>query len=145
MSVRERLIGAWELVTFESRLPDGRTVSAMGRRATGHIVYSDNGLVSVNLSRAGRVPEEKDTLFHDRSDAAVAEIARGYMAYSGRFEVNEERSVARHHFDLCLDPALIGTLQERHVRFFDDKLELSVPDAGVEGVGFPSTLVWRRL
>ena len=144
-TIRERLIGAWSLVSFESRLPDGRTSSPLGRGAQGHIVYSDNGIVSVNLSRGDRVAGGSG-LFQFRSDDEIAAVARGYMAYSGHFEVDEERAVARHRFELCIDPALVGTLQERHVRFFDDKLELSVKDASeVNGVGNPSTLVWQRV
>ena len=144
--IRDRLIGAWSLLSFESRLPDGRVVSPMGRGVMGHIVYADNGLVSVNLSRGGRVAAGADRLFSLREDADVAAVARGYMAYSGRFEVDEATSIARHHFDLCLDPALVGTVQVRHVRFFDDKLELSVidPPKG-EGVDFPSVLLWQRV
>lgn len=145
MSLRERLIGGWSLISFESHLPDGRTVSAMGRAAQGHIVYSDNGLVSVNLSRGDRPVTDPEQFFNARTDVAVAQVARGYMAYSGRFEVDEARAVARHHFDLCLDPALVGTLQERHIRLFDDMLELSVQDASeASGVGRPSTILWRR-
>lgn len=141
-TIRERLIGGWSLVKFEGTYPDGRVVSPMGRNATGHIVYSANGFVSVNMMRGDRPDVTERKAFHARSDAAVAQVARGYFAYSGPFEVDEERAVARHHFDLCIDPALIGTLQERHVRFFDDKLELSVREAA--GVALPSALVWQR-
>lgn len=140
--IREQLIGAWELVSFESTLPDGRVISAMGRSARGLIVYAGNGFVSVNLMRGDRVRTNERTYWHGLADEAVAPVARAYMAYSGRFEVDEARAVARHHFDLCLDPALIGTLQERHVRFADGMLELSVREAS--GVDYPSTLLWRR-
>ncbi|MET0137547.1 MAG: lipocalin-like domain-containing protein [Sphingobium sp.] len=142
-TIRERLVGAWGLVSFEGTMADGRIVSPMGRGAQGHIVYSDNGFVSVNLSRADRILTGGETRFDARGDCDIAGVARGYMAYSGAFEVDETRAIARHHFDLCLDPALIGTLQERHVRFFDDKLELSVRQA--PGVSIPSALVWKRL
>jgi hypothetical protein len=144
--LKERLIGAWELVSFASTLPDGRTVSPLGRGAHGTIVYAQNGLVSVNLARADRPSPGADKLFSLRADGYVAAAARGYMAYAGRFEVDEERALAIHHFDMCIDPSLIGTVQERHIRLFDDKLELSVidPPQG-NGVDFPSTLLWRRL
>jgi hypothetical protein len=145
-TIRDRLIGAWSLVSFESRLPDGRVSSPLGRGAQGHIVYSANGIVSVNLSRGDRVAPGAGRLYQLRNDDEIAAVARGYMAYSGRFEVDEARAVARHHFELCIDPALIGTLQERHIRFFDDRLELSVLDASeVNGIGSPSALVWQRV
>lgn len=144
MTIRDQLIGAWELVEFESTLPDGRIFSPLGRRAQGSIVYSDNGIVSVNLTRGDRPRGGGSALFHALDDASVGPIVRGYMAYSGKFEVYEDRAVARHHFDLCLDPALIGTLQERHIAFpGEDLLELSVRAA--DGVENPARLLWRRV
>jgi hypothetical protein len=141
--LRDQLIGAWLLVSFESTLPDGRVVSAMGRKAEGSIVYSADGYVSVNLTHGNRQREGADIFWHALDDALAGPLARQYMAYSGRFEVDEERRVARHHFDLCLDPALTGTLQERHIRFIDGMLELSVREA--DGVAHPSRLLWRRV
>ena len=140
--LRDRMIGAWLLVSFQSTLPDGRVVSPMGRRAEGSIIYSADGMVSVNLSNFGRARGNEGTLWQSLDDPLVGPVARGYMAYSGAFEVDEERAMARHHFDLCLDPALVGTLQERHIRFVNGMLELSVREA--EGVTFPSNLLWQR-
>lgn len=140
--LRDRLIGAWELVAFESTLADGRVIAAMGRRAVGSIVYSADGYVSVNLSHGGRERGGEGVFWHALDDDVAGPVARRYMAYSGRFEVDEAQEMARHHFDMCLDPALIGTLQERHIRFEDDMLELSVRRA--EGVDNPSRLLWRR-
>jgi len=54
MTLREQLIGAWRLVSFTAELRDGRVISPMGRAAEGLIVYSDSGVVSVNLSVGGR-------------------------------------------------------------------------------------------
>jgi hypothetical protein len=141
--LRDRMIGAWLLVSFESTLPDGRVIAAMGRRAEGGIVYSADGYVSVNLTHGNRRRGGEGTFWHALDDSFVGPVARRYMAYSGRFEVDEAREVARHHFDLCLDPALVGTLQERAIRFVDGMLELSV--RGAEGVENPSRLLWRRL
>lgn len=145
-AIRDRLIGAWTLVSFESRLPDGRLSSPLGRGARGHIVYAECGLVSVNLSRGDRPVADGDRIFQLRGEAAIAAAGRGYMAYSGRFEVDEAQGLARHHLELCLDPSWIGTVQERHVRFVDDRLQLSVGDPrGTDGVGNPSTLTWQRI
>lgn len=140
--LRDQLIGAWVLEAFESTLADGRVIAAMGRRAEGSIVYSADGYVSVNLSHGGRERGGDGIFWHVLDDAFAGPVARRYMAYSGRFEVDEARQMARHHFDICLDPALVGTLQERHIRFVDDMLELSVRQA--EGVDNPSRLLWRR-
>jgi hypothetical protein len=46
---------------------------------------------------------------------------------------------------LYLDPARVGTLQERHVAFHDDDhLELSVPSYQGERFEASLSLMWRR-
>jgi len=141
MSIGQQILGAWELISFVAFLPDGRQLSPMGRQASGSIVYTPD-YVSVNLTRGDRVRTDPDSEFHNLPDAAAGVLARGYMAYAGPYRIDEERAVITHDFRFCLDPALVGTLQERHVRLFDDQLELSVKLAA--GVAFPSTLLWRR-
>ncbi|MDO7842154.1 lipocalin-like domain-containing protein [Sphingomonas immobilis] len=141
--IRERLLGAWKLVTFEAWTADGRQYSPMGRAGQGYIVYSPDGHVSVSLSRGDRQADDAGRPIHRLDDAGAAALARSYTAYAGPFEVDEERAVARHHFELSLDPTMIGTLQERHVRFpADDLLELSVKP-GASGLD-TSTVLWRR-
>ena len=141
--IRDRLLGAWKLVKFEAWTPEGRTYSPLGRTPQGYIVYSPDGHVSVSLSRGDRIADAEGRTIHRLVDADAASLARSYAAYAGPFEVDEDRAIARHHFELSLDPMLIGTLQERHVRFpADGLLELSV-EAGAAGLD-RSALLWRR-
>ncbi|WP_067650688.1 lipocalin-like domain-containing protein [Nocardia harenae] len=142
--LRERLVGAWRLVTFTGRTRSGRTIHLMGEHATGHLLYSADGFVSVNLMRADRPRGEHGTRLDELDDAFAGVLARTYLAYSGPYELYEERALVRHHFELCLDPDLIGTLQERRVEFFGDELELSVPTPQIPGTQLPLFLRWRR-
>ncbi|MET0371612.1 MAG: lipocalin-like domain-containing protein [Sphingobium sp.] len=141
--IRDRLLGAWKLEKYEAWTDEGRPFSPFGRAAQGYIVYSPDGHVSVSLSRADRTPDADRCPLYRLGDPAAGILARSYMAYAGPFEVDEARAVARHHFELCLDPTMIGTLQERHVRFpADNLLELSV-EPGASGLE-KSALIWRR-
>lgn len=140
--IEEQIMGAWELVSFLGFLPDGGILSPMGRGVTGSIVYAP-GYVSVNLMRGNRERAEPETLLSHLPDAVAGPMARSYFAYAGPYHIDEERAVIIHDFRFCLDPALIGTVQERHVRLFDDKLELSVKAA--VGSALPSALLWRRV
>lgn len=142
MTIAERILGAWSLVSFESTLPDGRVVSAMGRDAGGSIFYTPDRHVSAILSRGDRVRAEPEKLYHKLDDADVAALARGFMAYSGPYELDEANAVLTHHFDLCIDPALIGTVQHRYVRFEGDMMELSARDNA--GIAYPARLLWKR-
>jgi hypothetical protein len=137
--LNDRLVGPWELVSFTGVTRSGRTVFPMGEKVAGSLLYA-GGQVSVNLMSAVRVRGAPGIRLDVLEDAAAGPLARGYMAYSGPYEVDEARGVVRHHFRLCLDPDLIGTLQERHVRFLDDDLVLAVRDPGA----LPVVLRWRR-
>jgi len=141
-NIKERILGAWEMVSFLIHLPDGRTLSGLGRGGRGSIVYTADNYVSVNLTRGDRPRPLSDTIFHELPDDAIGQICRGFMSYSGPYEVHEDRQLLIHHYRFCLDPLLVGTLQERYVRFDGDLLELSVREA--EGVSYPSTITWRR-
>jgi hypothetical protein len=142
--LRDRLIGTWQLVSFTGRTRSGRTVYPMGEKVAGHLLYAADGHVSVNLMSAERPRGSHGTRLDVLDDASAAVLARGYLAYSGPFEVDEDRAVVRHHFELCLDPELIGTLQERHVRFLGEELELSVPRPELTQTQIPMFLRWRR-
>ncbi|WP_242123925.1 lipocalin-like domain-containing protein [Sphingobium sp. Sx8-8] len=138
--IGEKILGAWELESFIATLEDGRQVSPFGRHPEGSIVYT-RGYVSVNMARGGRA-RDHDVPYHASGDDVAGPLARNYMAYSGPYRIDEARQVITHDFRFCLDPALVGTLQERHARLYDDKLELTVK----QSVGtMPSTLIWRRV
>jgi Lipocalin-like domain len=144
-TLRERLIGGWTLLSFTGKTPSGRTFFPMGAGVSGRLVYSANGQVSVNLMEADRPRADPTTRMALLDDAAAAPLARTYLAYAGPFSVDESSGIVTHNFELCLDPARVGTLQDRHVVFHgDDELELSVPSYQGERFEASLSLLWRR-
>jgi hypothetical protein len=68
-TLRERVLGAWELVTFTARdTGTGEERHPLGAAPRGLILYTDDGHMSVQLA-------ESDM--------------RGYVAYGGRFSVDD--------------------------------------------------------
>lgn len=144
MGLRERLLGTWELVRCVSRMADGHEFHPQGEDLRGMIIYSDDGFVSVNLMQPGRPQLPAGTEFRLASDAEVGPLARGYMAYAGRYAVDDAAQIIHHEFALCLDPGMIGTPQPRHARFVGEELELSVPASATLGRNRSIHLLWRR-
>jgi hypothetical protein len=144
--MQEQLIGAWDLTAAIAIDSVGDTFYPMGRGVEGRIVYSQDGYVAVNLMEGGRKQPDVNTRWARLKDPAAASLARTYMAYSGRFAVDEERSIVHHHLDMCLDPNLVGTDQVRQVEFTPGgELKLSVPLDDLDGQPIKSTyLTWRR-
>ena len=70
--LRANLIGAWTLVSFESRSLDGSSVIyPFGPDAQGIIMYTPDGYMSAQLMRAGRTPFHCDDPHRSRVDAGA--------------------------------------------------------------------------
>ena len=141
--MKQRFLGAWELVSFVATKPDGSISSPLGREPVGSIVYAPNWM-SVHMMRKNRVHPQPGANFSLLADDVVGPLARSYTAYAGTWTFDEEEMIVRHQVEQALDPDLIPGPQVRHVRFIgDDQLELTAPVGN--GVSLHSTLLWKRL
>jgi hypothetical protein len=141
----DQLLGAWELVSYELELGAGRTAHPLGEDAVGLIIYTPNGRMSVNIMRPGRATwASPNPAAGTESETATA--AAGYLAYAGRFTVDESTSVVEHHVDVSLFPNWIADVQKRLVALTGDELVLESPvitDAA--GTSVTPRLRWRRI
>jgi hypothetical protein len=74
----------------------------------------------------------------------LSTAARGYMAYSGPYCVDEEHETLHHHVAISLFPNWIGNVQERHLRLQEELLTLSLTPASYGGQRLTPRLVWKR-
>jgi hypothetical protein len=142
----QELLGAWHMRSAIGQFDDGTEFYPMGKDVSGQIVYTADGYVSVNIMSNGRTRSNPDTLWVNVDDSGAASAARGYMAYAGHYVIDEESRTVFHDLELCLDPAMIGTRQVRHVGFTDEgDLTLSAPLAELEGQPVKSVVItWFR-
>ncbi len=68
----------------------------------------------------------------------------GYIAYGGRFSVNEETSTLHHDVTMSMMPELLAQPQFRQAAVDGDLLTLSATMTDDAGVTTHSSLVWRR-
>lgn len=139
VSIAQRLIGVWRLVSFEVHAQDQPVRHPFGRDAVGVLMYAANGIMAGQLMRPGRATFASTTITRG-SDAELVEAATGYVAYAGTYSVDEARRVVTHHVTMSLFPNLVGTDQPRHLVIEDDRLELSTPPEG----GRVMILRWKR-
>jgi hypothetical protein len=83
-SAKEKLIGAWRLVSMEEPTADGKLRHTTDRK--GMLVYTSDGHVSVQLM----LPESESNLSNDY-------LQNGYEASFGSYDVNEEAHTVTHH------------------------------------------------
>ncbi|KAG8152840.1 lipocalin-like domain-containing protein [Burkholderia catarinensis] len=142
--LREQLVGAWRLVSYEIRPRDGGTVTyPLGRDVRGWILYTPDGYMSAQLMAAGR-PPYADSSLHGGTDDERAAAARGYIAYSGPFCVADDGTLT-HEMDVSLYPNWIGNVQQRAVMLDGDRLQLgTVAPMRIDGREVDAVLLWAR-
>ncbi|BBY34305.1 hypothetical protein BST33_17935 [Mycolicibacter minnesotensis] len=124
--LREALLGGWELSSCDSVDIDSGAVShPFGTAPRGLILYTADGYMSAQLAGS--------------SDAALPT----YIAYGGRFRVEEETATVHHEVSVSMLPELLARPQLRHARVDGDRLTLSA-SATNDGVTTHNTLVWVR-
>jgi hypothetical protein len=145
-SLRERLIGTWQLVScIELTVDTGEKRHPMGTDPIGYIIYALGGYMSVQLARAGRSSFAGDDMLRGAPQEYVA-AACSYLAYAGRFHVDECRGVVEHVIDVSLFPNWTGQRHQRLVKIDGDILDLTTEQPVLMG-GERKTarLRWRRV
>jgi hypothetical protein len=137
--IRDRLLGTWELVSYESFEPDGRTRRPFGE-AIGRITYDAAGNMTGQVMRPGRAAVDPHGGGLDRLRAAYT----GYIAYFGRYEVSADETTVVHHVAGALNPAIVGGDQVRRLRFDGDHLVLEAAVRKADGTA-RHVLTWRRI
>jgi hypothetical protein len=142
VSLRSRLIGAWELVDFAVRdMATNAEHCPWGENPLGLILYTHDGYVSAQLQRPGRTPFVTDDPF---GATAVEYAAAGSscIAYSGRFFVDEADQSVCHEMAVSFFPNWLGQRHRREVKIAGEFLQLTVDRPN--GEPKIATLTWRR-
>jgi hypothetical protein len=136
VSVKERLVGTWGLVSFVSF--DANGVSRPGAYDVGRVVYDASGQMSAHLMNSANRADTAPATDADRSAAY-----RRYLGYYGPFTVDELTGIVIHHVVGASNPSWVGSNQVRYFNLSEDgnRLTLSVKN----GDRVTSTLIWQRI
>ncbi len=137
--MRERLLGAWRLASWDWSDEAGNKVdSPLGEEAIGQLIYDRSGAVSAQLMR----PNQPRFVDDDWRRAHLAERAAawlGYFCYFGTYTVDEAAGTVTHRVAGSWFPNLVGTDQLRYVTLAENRLSLTA-----ETPWGRVTLVWER-
>jgi hypothetical protein len=137
--MRERLIGTWRLVSYETIEPGGRRGRPYGD-ADGRLSYDASGNMSGQVMR----PHRARVGLGDGQAQQVRAAYTGYIAYYGTYEVAPDNQSVVHHVQGSLNPAWIGGDQIRSMRFDGERLILSA-DVAKGTIVVRHELTWERL
>ena len=120
------LVGVWRLVAsyvvFEET---GERTELLGLEPRAYAIFEPRGRMIVIGTASDRIP--------GTSTAAVAELFRSMVAYSGKWSIDGEKFVTE--VDVAADPGWVGTKQVRYYTF--DGHTLSLRAAPLELPSFP--------
>ena len=137
-TLKEQIVGVWSLVSFKDRDDKENTVYPLGKDATGFIMYHPEGYMSAQLMKQGRPHYQSGHMLTGTTEE-MAEAAHGYLAYGGKFHVNEEERTLIHHMEVSMNPTWLGQQQPRIASIEGDILTIH------NGLNPIQKLVWKRV
>jgi len=143
--VRERFLGAWELVSTEYRYTDGtrRPYRDVGPHGKGYLIYALDGRMCPQLMHPRR-PAWKQA--EHPTDAEKISAFEAFFAYCGKSEVDEAKHVMTHLGDVAWRPGFVGSKQSRPYTFSDSRELLTFSGKETEEPGAESySIIWKRV
>ena len=135
------LSGVWKLVAWRRIAGDGSVSYPLGNDASGMLVYTADGRMTVQLTAADRPSlDTDDPLGGDEHERATAYST--CLAYYGRYAVHGDTVV--HTIDVSLFPNWSGAEQSRPFTVQDDQLVLRTPPMKTATGTVVNELAWAR-
>jgi hypothetical protein len=142
-ALAEALVGAWRLESTVQRLTDGtvRPSPLYGANGVGYLIYSDSGQMCAMLADPSREVWSSD----EPTEKDLQALYAHFIAYCGRYDVNEPEGVVLHHIELHVTPSYIGTVFARRVSLDGSRLTLRPLDEELPAGMLEYTLTWSRV
>ncbi len=138
VDVRERLIGSWRLLSYDTDEAGGRRGRPYGD-AIGRLSYDAAGNMAGQVMRPNRARVE----IGDGGAQQVRAAYLGYIAYFGTYDVADDGRSVVHFVEGSLNPEWVGGTQRRALRFDGERLILSV-DVQKNDAVVTHSLTWER-
>ena len=101
-TVAQRLVGSWELVSYEIIAADG--TRRPGTYDRGQITYDASGRMSAHLMHSSNKADASP-----QTDELRATAFRRYLGYYGPFVVDTAGGTVTHHVEGSSNPSWVGT------------------------------------
>jgi hypothetical protein len=140
VSLKDKLVGTWALVSFAQEMWDGEIRDAFGRDPRGLMTFDRNGTMTHVILGADR----SKFASYDRLTGSAQEnqaVVRSTQAFFGRYSVNESDNTVIFHVERSSYPNWDGTDQSSIMEIEGDELR-QIKTRGSSSVGHS---VWRRV
>ena len=143
--IRAALIGVWTLRQYSDITEGQPSRHPFGPNPEGLLIYTADGFVSALLMAPDR-PSFGGEGLQDATPDQYTVAGRGFIGYSGVYEVDEALEFVMHRPLVAFAPNMIGSEQKRLVELNGDTLVLTAEHA--RHAGSPvvtSSLEWFRV
>ena len=143
-SVRDRVIGTWQLVSAGTFRSDGsfEPYPEYGPNARGYLMYDSTGHMCVSLANPNHphwANAEKPT------DAEKVRSYDAFFAYCGTYEIREKEGRIIHRPEMGSWPHYVGTDQNRKFRLEGNRFILSAEETPPNGEHRQYQITWQRV
>jgi hypothetical protein len=136
-SERNSLNGVWQLVSFDQNEADGNVSHPYGDMPIGRLTFDAAGRMSVFVMKPGRFASVNSTAAITTATVDdLRQIADGFIAYYGNFQVDEETKTITTKVTAATIPSWTDSEQKRAYDLSGDSLVLITP---------ATRLTWMRL
>ncbi len=142
---KDLFLGSWRLISNEFKYEDGTISHPMGKKSIGLLIYEPNHMAVQIMN-----PERKafrSMSQYNGTDTEIRSAFEGYMAYFGKYSIDEDKKIIYHHVDVSLFPNWIAGDQIRHYEFSDNNTRLSLRTQPIEAKKGTITgyLFWEKV
>ena len=146
VSIKNEIIGSWKLLSYiEVSLEDTNSYFPVGKTPTGILMFNPDGYMSVQITSNELLHFESE----DRAVASDQEIRNRlltYIAFSGRYVVDNNTVCVVYHIETSLFPNWMGAKQIRKLDFENDILyQKTVEPILSNGKLVHAYMTWQRI
>jgi len=121
MTLAREILGTWRVGRWQQHSPDGSITEPFGTDLFGLAIFDASGYMSAQI---------------------MLPPPASYVAYCGRFEIDEARGTLTTHVESSVSPQMRGSDQDRKVTMRGDTMTLRTP---ARPDGGRSVIEWERV
>jgi hypothetical protein len=142
-TLKEQLVGTWDLVSTYSERPDGSRFGAFGTNPSGRYMLDADGRFAYMIYGSGRPKFASNNRLEGTADEYKAAV-QGVIAFYGTYAVDEASRTVTWHVERCTFPNWEGSDRKTVVTLNGDDLSYTA-DAIASAAGpYVPHVTWKR-
>jgi hypothetical protein len=143
MSLKERIVGTWDLVSNYAARQDGSRLDAFGPNPTGRYMLDATGRFSYMIYGSGR-PRFASNNRREGSPEENKAAVQGMIAFFGTYTVDEPTRTVTWHVEQCSFPNWEGSERKTNVTLNGDDLSYTADPIPSSAGPYIPHVTWKR-